>query len=94
MSVGLKPRLPLCHDYSQGFVLGPLLFTDTRCADDIGLFVSSKIHSQHLITHARKKHLKKASLMVVKLQQKGNYGLKNYSRMPNPDSSASLYCPL
>ena len=38
--------LALCHDYSQGFVLGPLLFTDTLCADDVGLFVSSKsIHS-------------------------------------------------
>ena len=28
--------------YSQGFVLGPLLFTDTLCTDDIGSFVSSK----------------------------------------------------
>ena len=39
--------LAFCHQYSQCFVLGPLLFTDTRCADDIGLFVSSK--SNHSI---------------------------------------------
>ena len=41
-----------------------------------------------------KKTLKKASLMLVKLKQKGNCGIKNYSRMPNPDSCRSLYCPL
>ena len=34
--------LALCHQNSQGLVLGSLLFTDTLCADDIGLFTSPK----------------------------------------------------
>ena len=40
---------------------------------------------------SKKKTLKKASLMLVKLKQKSNSGIKHYSRMRNPDSCASLY---
>ena len=88
-SVGLKPCL------SQGFVLGPLLFTDTRCGDHLTLAYSFLPNTFIASNHpCPKKTLKKASLMLVKLKQKGNCGIKNYSRMPNPNSCASLYCPL
>ena len=84
-----------CHQYSQGFVLGPLLITDTRCADHLTLAYSFLPNPFIASNHpCPKKTLKKASLMLVKLKQKGNCGIKNYSRMPNPDSCASLYCPL
>ena len=48
MSVGLKPRLSLSVTRTHkalSLILGPLLFTDTLCADDIGLFVFFQIHS-------------------------------------------------
>ena len=51
MSVGLKPRLSLSvtstHKASS-LILGSLQFTDTLCADDIGLFVSSKSTHQSI----------------------------------------------
>ena len=34
--------LALCDQKSQGLVLVSLMFTDTLCADDIGLFTSSQ----------------------------------------------------
>ena len=95
MSVGLKPRLSLCvmtthKALSLVLYCLPIRYAQTTLA--YSFLPNPFIASNHPCS--KKKTLKKAPLMLVKLKQKGNCGIKNYSRMPNPDSCASLYCPL
>ena len=93
-SVGLKPRLSLSVISTHkglSLVLYGLLILDAQTTLACSFLPNPFIASNH---PCPKKTLKKASLMLVKLKQKGNCGIKNYSRMPNPDSCASLYCPL
>ena len=93
-SVGLKPSLSLSVTSTHkalSLVLYCLPILDAQTTLAYSFLPSSFIASNH---PCPKKTLKKASLMLVKLKQKGNCGIKNYSRMPNPDSCASLYCPL
>ena len=80
--------LALCHQNSQGLVLGSLLFTDTLCADDIGLLIHfPQIYAKHRITHVWKWTLNQASVMLVNLKQKSNSGIEYYWRT---DSCTSL----
>ena len=93
-SVGLKPRLSLSiisTHKALSLVLYCLPILDAQTTLAYSFLPSPFIASNHSCS---KKILKKASLMLVKLKQKGNCGIENYSRMPNPDSCASLYCPL
>ena len=93
-SVGLKPRLSLSvisTHKALSLVLYCLPILDAQTTLAYSFLPNPFIACNH---PCPKKTLKKASLMLVKLQQKGNCGIKNYSRMPNPDSCASLYCPL
>ena len=94
LCLGLKPRLSLSvistHEALSLFLYClPILYAQTTLA--YSFLPNPFIASHH---PCPKKTLKKASLMSVKLKQKGNCGIKNYSRMPNPDSCASLYCSL
>ena len=94
LSVGLKPRLSLSvisTHKALSLVLYCLPILDAQTTLAYSFLPNPFIASNH---PCPKKTLKKASLMLVKLKQKGNCGIKNYSRMPNPDSCASLYCPL
>ena len=94
VSVGLKPRLSLSvisTHKALSLVLYCLPILDAQTTLAYSFLPNPFIASNH---PCPKKTLKKASLMLVKLKQKGNCGIKNYSRMPNPNSCASLYCPL
>ena len=94
LSVGLKPRLSLSvisTHKALSLVLYCLPILDAQTTLAYSFLPNPFIASNH---PCPKKTLKKASLMLVKLKQKGNCGIENYSRMPNPYSCASLYCPL
>ena len=95
MSVGLKRRLSLCvmtthKALSLVLYCLPIRYAQTTLA--YSFLPNPFIASDHPCS--KKKTLKKASLMLVKLKQKSNSGIKHYSRMRNPDSCASLYCLL
>ena len=93
-SVGLKPRLSLSvisTHKALSLVLYCLPILDAQTTLAYSFLPNPFIASNH---PCPKKTLKKASLMLVKLKQKGNCGIENYSRMPNPDRGTSLYCPL
>ena len=95
MSVGLKPRLSLfiiSTNKALSLVLCRLLIRYAQTALAYSFLPNPFIASNHPCS--KKKRLKKASLMLVKLKQKGNGRIEYYSRMPNPDSCASLCCPL
>ena len=94
VSVGLKSRLSLSvisTHKALSLVLYCLPILDAQTTLAYSFLPNPFIASNH---PCPKKTLKKALLMLVKLKQKGNFGIENYSPMPNPDSCASLYCPL
>ena len=95
MSVGLKPRLSLSiisTNKALSLVLYclPIRYAQTTLA--YSFLPNPFIASNHPCS--KKKTLEKASLMLVKLKQNSNSGMEYYLWMRNPDSCASLYCPL